>query len=113
MRRARARAQTRLLPFRILEPARLTATRGGVNEAVNPEEVFKRVRPRPFSTGHDICVRLPESLKIDGNVQTQTLPRGIYDAAVFRAQVTLSGNSCGLNGANLDRCCSVYGRAKV
>src|SRR5438046_5101368 len=34
---------------------------------------------------------LPESLKIDGNVQTQTLHRGIYDAAVFRAQVTLSG----------------------
>ena len=34
---------------------------------------------------------LPESLKIDGDVQTQTLHRGIYDAAVFRAQVTLSG----------------------
>src|SRR6266404_1071221 len=34
---------------------------------------------------------LPESLKIDGDVQPQTLHRGIYDAAVFRAQVTLSG----------------------
>src|SRR5205807_10172737 len=34
---------------------------------------------------------LPESLKIDGDVQTQTLHRGIYDAAVFRAQVMLSG----------------------
>ena len=34
---------------------------------------------------------LPESLKIDGDVQTQTLHRGIYDAAVFRAQVTVSG----------------------
>jgi inner membrane protein len=34
---------------------------------------------------------LPESLKIGGDVQTQTLHRGIYDAAVFRAQVTLSG----------------------
>jgi inner membrane protein involved in colicin E2 resistance len=35
---------------------------------------------------------LPESLKIDGDVQTQMLHRGIYDAAVFRAQVNLSGN---------------------
>jgi inner membrane protein len=34
---------------------------------------------------------LPESLNISGDVQTQMLHRGIYDAAVFRAQVTLSG----------------------
>ena len=34
---------------------------------------------------------LPETLNIAGDVQTQTLHRGIYDAAVFRAQVTLSG----------------------
>src|ERR1700749_4702437 len=30
---------------------------------------------------------LPESLNITGDVQTQMLHRGIYDAAVFRAQV--------------------------
>jgi len=34
---------------------------------------------------------LPETLHIMGDVQTQMLHRGIYDAAVFRAQVTLSG----------------------
>ena len=34
---------------------------------------------------------LPQLLKITGEVQTQTLHRGIYDAAVFRAQVVLSG----------------------
>ena len=34
---------------------------------------------------------LPETLKIDGNAETQTLHRGIYEAAVFRAQVMLSG----------------------
>jgi inner membrane protein len=34
---------------------------------------------------------LPQTLKITGDVQTQTLHRGIYDAAVFRSQVTLSG----------------------
>ena len=34
---------------------------------------------------------LPETLNITGDVQTQTLHRGIYDAAVFRAQVKLSG----------------------
>ena len=34
---------------------------------------------------------LPETLNIVGDVQTQTLHRGIYDAAVFRANVTLTG----------------------
>lgn len=34
---------------------------------------------------------LPETLNIDGDVQTQKLHRGIYEAVVFRAQVTLSG----------------------
>src|SRR5438445_3201834 len=34
---------------------------------------------------------LPQTLNISGDVQTQMLHRGIYDAAVFRAQVTLSG----------------------
>jgi inner membrane protein len=34
---------------------------------------------------------LPDTLNIAGDVQTQTLHRGIYDAAVFRAAVTLSG----------------------
>jgi inner membrane protein len=34
---------------------------------------------------------LPENLNIDGDVQTQTLHRGIYDAAVYRANATLKG----------------------
>jgi len=34
---------------------------------------------------------LPESLKINGDVRTQLLHRGIYEAAVFRAQVNVSG----------------------
>src|SRR5260370_38004321 len=34
---------------------------------------------------------LPETLQIIGDVQTQTLHRGIYDTAVFRVQLTLSG----------------------
>ena len=34
---------------------------------------------------------LPETLHIMGDAQTQMLHRGIYNAAVFRAQVTLSG----------------------
>ena len=34
---------------------------------------------------------LPEELNVAGDVGTQTLHRGIYDAAVFRAQVKLSG----------------------
>src|SRR5207237_7396015 len=34
---------------------------------------------------------LPETLQIACDVQTQTLHRGIYDAAVFRSNVTLNG----------------------
>ena len=34
---------------------------------------------------------LPETLNITGDVQTQILHRGIYDASVFRAQVTIAG----------------------
>jgi inner membrane protein len=34
---------------------------------------------------------LPETLKMIGDVETTKLHRGIYEAAVFRAQVTLSG----------------------
>ncbi len=34
---------------------------------------------------------LPETLNLSGDAQTQMLHRGIYDAAVFRAQVKLSG----------------------
>src|SRR5437868_10306069 len=34
---------------------------------------------------------LPQLLKINGEVQTQTLHRGIYDAADFRTQLVLSG----------------------
>ena len=34
---------------------------------------------------------LPDQLNVSGDVQTQMLHRGIYEAAVFRAQVKLSG----------------------
>lgn len=34
---------------------------------------------------------LPDALDITGDVQTQTLHRGIYDAAVFRGQINISG----------------------
>src|SRR6267143_1737243 len=34
---------------------------------------------------------LPDTLEISGDVQTQTLHRGIYDAAVFRGLINLSG----------------------
>src|SRR4030095_1735682 len=34
---------------------------------------------------------LPETLEISGEAQTQTLHRGIYDAAVFRGQIALKG----------------------
>ena len=40
--------------------------------------------------GTAIAYFLPETLQITGDVETQMLHRGIYDAAVFRAQVTVS-----------------------
>jgi inner membrane protein len=51
----------------------------------------KMERREVEETGIGTAYFLPESLKIDGDVQTQTLHRGIYEAAVFRAQVMLSG----------------------
>jgi len=41
--------------------------------------------------GTAIAYFLPDTLYIKSDGRTQTLQRGIYDAAVFRAQVTLSG----------------------
>lgn len=38
-----------------------------------------------------IAYFLPETLNVTGDAETQMLHRGIYDAAVFRAQVKLSG----------------------
>ncbi|HVF72534.1 MAG TPA: cell envelope integrity protein CreD [Chthoniobacterales bacterium] len=34
---------------------------------------------------------LPDTLEVTGDVQTQTLHRGIYDAAVFRGQIKIAG----------------------
>ena len=42
-------------------------------------------------TARRLHIFFPKTLHITGDVETQMLHRGIYDAAVFRAQVTLSG----------------------
>ena len=60
-----------------------------VKETPGPEGKLERREVEETAIGN--AYFLPQSLKIDGDVQTQTLHRGIYDAAVFRAQVTLSG----------------------
>jgi inner membrane protein len=60
-----------------------------VKETPGPDGKLERREVEETTTG--TAYFLPEALKIDGDVQTQTLHRGIYDAAVFRAQVTLSG----------------------
>ncbi len=51
----------------------------------------KMERREVEETGTANAYFLPQTLHIDGNVQTEMLHRGIYNAAVFRAQVTLSG----------------------
>ena len=51
----------------------------------------KMERREVEESGTAIAYFLPETLHITGDVETQMLHRGIYDAAVFRAQVTLSG----------------------
>ena len=60
-----------------------------VKETPGPDGKLERREVEETAIG--AAYFLPESLKIDGNVQTQILHRGIYDAAVFRAQVNLSG----------------------
>src|SRR5713101_8596683 len=60
-----------------------------VKETPGPDGKLERREVEETAIG--TAYFLPESLKIDGDVQTETLHRGIYDAAVFRAQVTLSG----------------------
>jgi len=60
-----------------------------VKETPGPDGKLERREVEETATAN--AYFLPESLKIGGDVQTQTLHRGIYDAAVFRAQVTLSG----------------------
>src|SRR6266581_3649414 len=60
-----------------------------VKETPGPDGKLERREVEEIATAN--AYFLPESLKIEGDVQTQTLHRGIYDAAVFRAQVTLSG----------------------
>src|SRR5437016_5742821 len=60
-----------------------------VKETPGPDGKLERREVEETATAN--AYFLPETLKITGDVQTQTLHRGIYDAAVFRAQVTLSG----------------------
>ncbi|HWX15519.1 MAG TPA: inner membrane CreD family protein [Chthoniobacterales bacterium] len=60
-----------------------------VKETAGPDGKLERREVEETATGN--AYFLPQSLKIEGDVQTQTLHRGIYDAAVFRAQVALSG----------------------
>jgi inner membrane protein len=63
---------------------------------------FKTVKEIPAPDGkverHEIeetatanAYFLPETLNVSGNVQTQKLHRGIYEAVVYRAQTILSG----------------------
>ena len=60
-----------------------------VKETPGPDGKLERREVEETAIG--AAYFLPQLLKIDGDVQTQTLHRGIYNAAVFRAQVTLSG----------------------
>lgn len=60
-----------------------------VKEVAGPDG--KMERREVEETGTANAYFLPETLNINSDAQTQTLHRGIYDAAVFRAQVSLSG----------------------
>src|SRR5204862_1983884 len=60
-----------------------------VKEIAGPEgKVEKR---EVEETALAIAYFLPETLNVLGDAETQMLHRGIYEAAVFRAQVKLSG----------------------
>jgi len=56
-----------------------------------PDKKGKMERREVEETALAWAYFLPESLNVTGDVQTQMLHRGIYDAAVFRAQMTVAG----------------------
>src|SRR5213594_2648058 len=60
-----------------------------VKEMPAPDGKMERREVEETATGN--AYFLPETLNITADVQTQMLHRGIYNAAVFRAQLTLSG----------------------
>src|SRR3954464_14469582 len=63
---------------------------GTVVRSVTPPD--GRVETREVAETTVACAYfLPDALEISGDVQTQTLHRGIYDAAVFRGMINVSG----------------------
>src|SRR5437660_12018770 len=60
-----------------------------VKEVPAPDGKMERREVEETATGN--AYFLPETLNVSGNVETQKLHRGIYDAVVYRAQTTLSG----------------------
>jgi len=60
-----------------------------VKEVPSPDGKMERREVEETATAN--AYFLPETVGVTGNVQTQMLHRGIYDAAVFHSQVTLSG----------------------
>src|SRR5213595_4255499 len=60
-----------------------------VKEMPAPDGKMERREVEETATGN--AYFLPQALKVSGNVQTQMLHRGIYNAVVYRAQTTLSG----------------------
>src|SRR5437667_8873807 len=60
-----------------------------VKEVAAADGKMERREVEETATGN--AYFLPGTLNITGDVQTQMLHRGIYNAAVFRARVTLSG----------------------
>src|SRR5206468_6168615 len=60
-----------------------------VKEVAAADGKMERREVEETATGN--AYFLPQTLKVSGNVQTQMLHRGIYNAVVYRAQTTLSG----------------------
>ena len=60
-----------------------------VKEVAGPDGRVERREVEEVATA--TAYFLPDELNITGDVNTQTLHRGIYDAAVFRAQIKLTG----------------------
>jgi inner membrane protein len=88
--------------------ADITSSWGKEQNVVGPvlgipyQYTFKTVKEVPAADGKverreveetatAIAYFLPETLSISGNIQTQKLHRGIYEAVVYRAQTVLSG----------------------
>ncbi len=81
---------------RTLQPATKAATAADAAAATDPGALYVtrtviKIETKEVFTDHELAV-LPESLRIDGQVETTTLHRGLYPVNTFAAKLRIAGS---------------------